>query len=531
MRKLVNGIILAILFCVQATFASEPTLVPIQSIGTRQATEILVKYRSGTTFKKNQFHKDSLPALHCERYSVPVDQTAMAVVKQMQADPNVEWAQPDHWRYALATEVVPNDPYYLPERNQRQYQQWYLPKINANFAWSIANGSEDIVVAVVDSGVDLNHPELKDRLVYGATLITQSDYEPTREGMDDHGHGTHVAGIIAAHSNNSLGISGCAWQGKIMPIKVLNNQGEGVDSDIATGIQWAVDAGAKIINLSIGGSGDDTNPSPVLQEAVDYAYTRGCLVIAASGNTGDDTIHYPAALEHVLAVAATDPWDKRASYSTFGTYVDLAAPGGAGAQQFSRSTGILSTYWNENSRITDYSGGSEAGEYAVMAGTSMAAAVVSGAALVVWGNQPSYTMDEVENVLLQSAVDIEAAGADIWTGNGRVDLLAALGNTEVERSALTLYNYPNPFNPEQESTNIVFILEGPTDVDVKIYDSARELVWTKSVADEDTVTGKNTLQWDGTNGLGKKVANGVYFYRLTTAQGSSSKVKTIAVVR
>ncbi|MCK5242865.1 S8 family serine peptidase [bacterium] len=532
MRHNIAGITLLFMLFAQSVLAGEPALIPVKQPLKKKAVEILVKYSQGSRFTKQSGYLGKLPALQCERFCVPKQQTAEAMAKSRQADPQVEWVQPNYWRYALATEVVPDDPYYRPEQNQRQYQQWYLSKVNANFAWSVADGSENITVAVVDSGVDLNHPDLKNRLVRGATLVSQEDYSPTSEGMDDHGHGTHVAGIIAAQSNNNLGISGCAWKGKIMPIKVLNNKGEGLDSDIAVGIRWAVDAGAKIINLSLGGYGDDGSPPPVLQEAVDYAYSQGCLVIAAAGNTGDNTVHYPGALEHVIAVAATDPWDQRAAYSTYGSYVDLAAPGGAGADQFSRATGMLSTYWNENSHITDKSSGSEAGEYAIMAGTSFAAAVVSGAALVVWGNQPSYTVDEVENVLLDSAVDVGAIGADIRTGNGRIDLLAALGNPVVERTALTSYNYPNPFYPEKDTTTrIVFFLDEPAETKVRIYDSARELVWHKKIAAAETLAGKNTLTWDGTNDLGQRVANGVYFYRLTTAPGLAGKLKTIAVVR
>jgi len=532
MRNISAGTFIILLLFVRSVFSSEPVLLSLKTTESKKATEVLVKYRPGTKVKKASGYQGTIWQLQLERYAVPLSETAESLAAKMRKDKNVEWAQPNYWRYALATEVVPDDPYYRPERNQRQYQQWYLPKINANFAWSLARGSDAIVVAVVDSGVDLNHPDLKARLVQGVSIVNQDDYTPPADGMDDHGHGTQVAGIIGALTNNNLGISGCSWNGKIMPVKVLNNKGEGTDADIAEGIIWAVDSGAKIINLSLGGPSDDGTPPQVLQSAIDYAYDQGCMVIAAAGNSGDNTIHYPAALHHVLAVAATDPWDQRASYSTSGSYVDLAAPGGAGGDSFSRDTGILSTYWNENSQITDFSSGSEAGEYAITAGTSMAAAVVSGIALVTWSYQYTLTVDQLENVIKTSATDIGTAGADEETGAGRVDLLAALGNPPVEQPELTLYNYPNPFNPEVDGqTQIVFLLDQPCAVELKIYDSARDLVWMRSLSSSETLSGKNSVIWNGRNEVGERVANGVYFYRITTADGLASKIKTIAVLR
>jgi subtilisin family serine protease len=350
--------------------------------------------------------------------------------------------------------------------------------------------------------------------------------------MDDNGHGTHVAGIIAAMTNNNLGISGCSWAGRIMPIKVLNKEGEGTDADIAAGITWAVDAGARIINLSLGGPLEGENPPQVLQAAIDYAYGHNCLVIAATGNSGDNVKHYPAAFPRVLAIAATNPWDQRASYSTFGPDIDIAAPGGAGEEAFSKETGILSTYWNENSWITDFIGGSEAGEYAITAGTSMAAALVSGAAAVIWAYHNEWTVDQIENQLKSTALDIGPAGADEETGSGRIDLLAALGNPSVERPDLTVYNYPNPFNPDQDRvTQIVFLLGEPRKVDIRIYDVSRDLVWERSFSVSETVAGKNIKAWDGRNGAGEVVANGAYFFRITTDNGPASQTKVIAVLR
>jgi len=514
-------------------WASEPILVPWTRPAARPATEILVKLKPGADQKITAQSRGQVRGLGIVRMPISAGQSPQICAGHWQKNQDVEWAQPNYWRYALANEIVPDDPYYRPERNSRQYQQWHLPKINANFAWYLGRGADEIIAAVVDSGVDLDHPDIKDRLMPGITIVNQENYTPpSRSGMDDNGHGTHVAGIIAAITNNNLGISGCSWSGLIMPIKVLNQEGEGTDADIAAGIIWAVDAGARIINLSLGGPLEGAEPPRVLEEAIDYAYGHDCLVIAASGNSGDNVKHYPAAFPRSLAIAATDPWDQRASYSTFGPDIDISAPGGAGEEAFSKETGILSTYWNENSWITDFMGGSEAGEYAITAGTSMAAALVSGAALVIWGNHPEWSVDQIESQLKSTAQDIGPAGADEETGSGRIDLLAALGNPLVERPELTVYNYPNPFNPGQDgATQIVFLLDEPRKVDIKIYDVSRDLVWERVFPASETMAGKNIKAWDGRNGAGELAANGAYFYRITTENGPASRTKVIAVLR
>lgn len=508
--------------------AGEPVLVPMAARPARAANDLLVKMRPGAALPAGAL--GSIPALGIVRLPAGNGVSGQALDAWRQ-QPGVEWAQPNFWRQAQAVEVVPNDPYYLPPRNQRRYQQWHLPRINANYAWSLCKGRDDFLVAVVDTGVDLQHPDLQNRLTPGISIVNQDNYSPPAGGMDDNGHGSHVAGLIAAGTDNGVGVAGCAWNGKIIPIKVLNNSGEGTDADIAAGIVWAADAGARIINLSLGGPDDGSGPPSALQSAVDYAYAKGCLIVAAAGNSGDRTIYYPAALPHVLAVAATDPWDQWAGYSTYGPFVDLAAPGGAAPEALSMETGILSSYWDSNSYITDLTGGSEAGEYAITVGTSMAAAIASGAAQVLWSYRPGLTADQVEDLLKATALDTESSGPDEKTGAGRLDLLAALGNPPVSRPALTVYNFPNPFNPERESTQIVFLLDRPGAGRLAIYDASRELVWEKRIEAEQALAGKNSAWWDGRNGRGQRVANGAYYLRLTMDDGQAGKVKVIAVLR
>lgn len=512
--------------------AAEPQLVPVIHQSNRQPTELLVKFKSNTkpTFTFQSHGK--VEVLQIERIKMDSKKSIATALKRIQEDEAVEWVQPNYWRHTMVTEVVPDDPYYRPDRNQRQYQQWYLPKINANYAWSQHKGDDQFIVAVVDTGIDLNHPDLKERLIAGISIVNQDDYIPPADGMDDNGHGSHVAGLIGATSDNNIGIVGCSWQGKLMPVKVLNNAGEGTDADIAQGIIWAADHGAHVINLSLGGSSDDDQVPQVMQDAIDYAYAKGSLIVAASGNSGDRTKHYPAALPHVFSVAATNPWDERASYSTYGPEVDIAAPGGAGGSAFNKSTGMISTYWTSNSSVSDTMPGSEGGEYAVTAGTSMAAAVVSGAALVLLSNQPTLSAADVENLFKSTALDIGASGADEETGSGRIDLLAALGNPAPSRASLTTYNYPNPFHPDQDGgTTLVFLLDQPIGCTIRLYDVARDLVWKKILDQSETVSGKNEIIWNGRNGNGDVVANGSYFYRVETSSGKLSSVKVISVLR
>jgi subtilisin family serine protease len=514
-----------------AAGAQEPREVPMARSAVLPPAGWLVKYQAGSRSAQALTGAGPLAVLGIARLAAQPGLAPAAQQAAWRNRPDVLWVEPNGWRYAQAAAVVPNDPYYRPERNSRRYQQWHLPVINANFAWSVTTGRNELVAAVVDSGVDLNHPDLQGRLIPGITIVNQDKYSPPLAGMDDHGHGTHVAGLMAAATNNGVGVAGVAWLGKILPVKVLNQDGAGTDADIAAGIVWAADHGARVINLSLGGPADNGVPPQALADAVDYAYAHGCLVVAASGNSGDNTVYYPAALPHVLGVAATDPWDRRASYSTWGPFVALAAPGGAGAEALTKDTGMLSTLWDANSAGTDTLGGAEAGEYGIEVGTSMAAAVASGAALLVWSNAPGISPDQVAERLKASAVDLDPPGPDQQTGAGRIDLLAALGNPPVVRPELTLYNYPNPFNPERETTQIVFILDAPRGVELSVYDTARALVWKKHYAASAVVAGKNIKTWDGRNGLGEMVANGVYLMRLTTEDGTKSALKGIAVIR
>jgi subtilisin family serine protease len=289
-----------------------------------------------------------------------------------------------------------------------------MRSINAPAAWvrSLGNGQ---TVAVLDSGIDSGHPEFDGQLVDGYDFVEDdSSYE------DDNGHGTHVAGIVAAKSNNGLGIAGVAWNAKIRPVKVLNASGVGSHADVAEAIRWSADQGDRIINLSLGSTANSTT----LRDAIDYAYNKGVLIVAAAGNqaqAGNPTI-YPAAYDHVLAVGSVTANQQRADYSSYGPYVDLAAPGGSGS-----GTGLGARIWSTYPR--NISNGNSVTGYKDVAGTSQAAPHVSGVAALVLALNPGLGPDQVAAILQESATDLGAPGRDEHFGAGLLNAAGAVNRT------------------------------------------------------------------------------------------------------
>ena len=272
-------------------------------------------------------------------------------------------------------------------------QQWALQTMRTPTAWNTTRGN-GVVVAVVDSGVDGSHPDLQGALVAGKNTRTErGDYSSPATDAD--GHGTHVAGIIAARSGNGLGISGVAPQAKVMPIKALDADGTGFMSDVMEGIIWATDKGAGVINVSLGG-----HDATFADSAVSYALSRGVVVVAAAGNDGSAQPMYPAALPGVLAVAAVDQDGQPAGYSNYGnSWVDVAAPG----------TDIVST--------------TPGARYATWTGTSMATPQVAGVAALIRSASPSA---DAAAVIGSTAYDAGVPGHDRAFGTGVVDASAAV---------------------------------------------------------------------------------------------------------
>lgn len=267
----------------------------------------------------------------------------------------VEYAEPNHVYQAL--DYYPNDPYWS--------YQWALPKIEAPKAWELSRGSPGVIIAILDTGVDYNHPDLKTKVLTG---IDKDFVNKDDDAMDDHGHGTHVAGIAAAATNNSKGVAGVCPECKILPVKVLDKWGGGTDDILVKGIDYAVQQGAQVINLSLGGN----NCSKTLANAINAAFEQGVLIIAASGNDGYKTsMAYPARSSRVVSVGAVNQYDMETDFSQRDETLDLLAPGDI----------IYST---------DLGGG-----YAFKTGTSMAAPHVAGVAGLIWGRYPSWKNTEV----------------------------------------------------------------------------------------------------------------------------------------
>ncbi|MDO8460933.1 MAG: S8 family peptidase, partial [bacterium] len=298
--------------------------------------------------------------------------------------PEVKHAQ---LNYILKASDISDDTYYP--------QMWGLAKIQIEQAWNITKGSKDIIIAVIDSGIDYNHEDLPQDIIKGPNYINDT-YNP----MDDGGHGTHVSGTIGALANNSKGITGIDWQAKIMAIKILGANGEGNTANLIEAIVYAADNGAKVINMSVGvdlGAGTSClSNDPITQSAITYAKQKKVTIIVAAGNDSKNASTWtPASCNGVLTVGATDPDDKRTAYSNYGNAVKISAPGGdfdqcAVNNQISFSAcapkTILSTFPRAiNPCPPGACGGlpDRTYNYALLQGTSMAAPHVAGVAALV----------------------------------------------------------------------------------------------------------------------------------------------------
>jgi subtilisin family serine protease len=294
-----------------------------------------------------------------------------------------DFVEPDYYAHTAAD---PNDPSYL--------SQWHLRKISSPLAWSMSTGSPSVTVAVIDSGVFPRHPDLESKLVPGWNFVKE-----TADTSDLLGHGTAVAGTVAAATNNAIGVAGVNWAARIMPLVAADERDYAAYSDIAAAIQYAVDRGVRVINISIGGS----SPSNTLQRAVDYAWSKGALVFASAMNEGLSTRYYPAACEHAIAVSASDANDRLASFSNYGSWITLAAPG----------TGILST--------------ADGGGYSYWNGTSFASPIAAGVAALILSVNPRLTNSEALEILKRTADRPYVADApDPYFGWGRVNAYRAV---------------------------------------------------------------------------------------------------------
>jgi len=489
---------------------------------------IIVKYKegvSGDTALRRQVEtkyglvpvvKKGITPFSC--YRVADKNNLPETVSALEKESSVEFAQPDYIRYALYTPLPggPNDTYYStsfpPAIPVPTPAQWGFNAVKADqaFTWGLIEQSQqkEIIVAVLDTGVRATHQDLTGLTINGYNVLSpgsQPDddnitpYYDTDYGVTvtPEGHGTHVAGIIGANTNNGMGVAGAAysnssWTAKvlIMPVKVLDAIGEGADSDIYLGVKWAVDNGANVMNYSLGGPGF----SPALQLAVNYASERGCVNVAAAGNDGGPA-YYPAGFGNVISVASCDENGLRSSFSNYGK-IDVSGPG-----EYILSCGAINNSY-----------------YYVEGGTSFAAPFVSGLSALIMLKYNSMNQDSVKNLIEQTADDIGNAGYDNTTGWGRVNFVKALSKTYNAVSGETkTYCWPNPFSPDNDIyTNITFVMAAPEDVTIEIYDGGGDLVWKTEKAAAEMTYGYNYIKWDGKNLNNDSVGNGVYFYVLKT---------------
>jgi subtilisin family serine protease len=379
---------------------------------------LLVKFKAGTSLAERKAtltrHGASVKTVvHGTPFSLVQVANAARARQALGAEPAIATAELNHVRYALAT---PNDPRFAAE------QQYLLP-LRVPAAWDVSRGSTAVKVAIVDSGVDLDHPDLAPRLVAGYDFVNNDAV-----AQDDEGHGTMVAGIAGAATNNGVGIAGVAWNASIIPVKVLDDSGAGWDSDIASGITWAADNGAQVINLSLGGP----DPSVTLYDAIEYARQKGAVVVAAAGNDGAPQLSYPGVYAD-LAVGATDAAGDAAWFSNSGYWVDLAAPG----------IDITSTALA--------AGPADAYEWG--SGTSFASPIVAGVAALVWAQHPEWSQAQVAAQVLR-AWDRGPRGLDPFYGLGLVDAYAAIGAATQAPAAQPVGDANEPNGVPKRATSI-----------------------------------------------------------------------------
>ena len=420
MRTVPHRSSLALLLAVVAVLA-------VPAAASAAEGQIIVKYASGADAQDRADARDDADVV--SGASLPLDRTQLVTpergtsvakaVAKLELSRDVVYAEPDALRSGF--DAPTNDPRFGDQWALENTGQQIFDNSLGRFTTGLSGSDIDVVpawadgvtessvtVGVVDSGADLEHPDLKPNILSGGKDFIDGDTTP----MDQNGHGTHVAGIIGAVGDNGTGVTGVAWSASILPVRVLNAKGSGSVTTVVNGYNWAVSHGARIVNVSLGGSAPSQTEYDALRNA------SNTLFVVAAGNDGvnvDATDSYPCAydLPNVLCVAATGGDDRLAGFSDYGAQsVDIAAPG----------VGILSTY------PTALSGGFRQGPYQVMSGTSMATPEVTGAAALVLGQDTSLTPWQLREQLMDSVDKVPALEGKVASG-GRLDVAAALAAT------------------------------------------------------------------------------------------------------
>jgi len=452
------------------------------------------------------------------------------------------------------THAAPNDPYYssVGAWGQNFRDQWGLTEVRAEEAWDLSSG-EDVVIAVVDSGIDYEHPDIADNVYrnpgelgtdglggdrstngidddgngYVDDVLGYDFANLDADPMDDNGHGTHCAGIIAAVTDNGIGIAGVAPRAKVLAVKNIDASGNGDLDSTATAIFYAAQSGARVINLSQGFDGY----SQTLHDAVRYAHdVAGAVVVVAAGNSSanvgdwyDDAfgiVRFPAAAREVITVSALDHTRTLASFSNFGTKIDVAAPGGGGptvdGDLVAPHRTILSLYSRQTGRAFQYPEQVVDGRYYRVSGTSQAAPVVAGVAALLLARNPYLGPEQVRQAIRRSALDVGTSGIDLQTGHGLVDARAALEEPEPLVAHLT---GPVAVIASTREIEISGSAHGPGFAGYQLSWGAGEAptAWHTIAASFDPVEASTLTQWDL-----REVSEGDVTLRLTVMDTSGA---------
>ena len=420
------------LFAVQMVFAPGPSAA--NGAVKFMAEELLIQPKAGVSTAEVEDivrgHSgkimDEIGPLRVKRIRVPAH--ALERVKAaLEKNPKMEFAE---FNYIADSAYIPDDPYYS--------SQWHLPKISAPEAWDLTGTSTGTTIAVVDSGVDPDHPDLVGKIVPGYNFVVGND-----DTHDVLGHGTSVAGTAAAAADNAAGVAGVSWESDIMPLVVLNSEDWATYYDIGRAITYAADHDVRIINVSIGGS----SSSLTLQNAADYAWNKNAMVFACAQNYSTETPYYPAACDNVVAVSATTQSDTLASFSNYGDWIDLSAPG-------------YYIYTTKNG-----------GGYGYYNGTSFASPIVAGVAAMILEANPALDNSQVVDILKISGDDLGAQGFDPYFGFGRVNanqaVIAALEYEPVVDATPPEVVLVSPSDWEEVSGTIVVSADATDDVGIQ----------------------------------------------------------------
>lgn len=503
------------------------------------------------SFRSKNKSKPNLKNIYTYSFSNEID--AKNFLASVKKNPNIIYAEkskkikifstPSDYYYPLQWGLYNSEQPYRSTGGSSQYWKTGIPAIDMNIepAWDLTEGNSNIIVAVIDTGVDYLHPDLAGNIWVNNSEIIDNSIDDDNNGyvddiygydfynddsnpMDDNFHGTHCAGIIGANGNTT-GISGVARNIKIMSVKSFNSSGEGYDIGIANAMNYAVNNGADIINCSWGYNGH----SDLIEDVFQYADSQGVILVAAAGNESIDvgTVE-PARFPEVICVGAVDSNGTLAYFSNYGDKMDVVAPG----------VDILSTKWSgftqPNSNMP-YSTpehtlnipSPNASDYLILNGTSMAAPFVSGLSALVLSHFPSISQDSAIQKILDNCTDLGSPGFDSIYANGLINAFNTLTSTTSysppggQLNLQKVYAYPNPAD---SAVRISFVIENTADK-AELFILSKHGKVLKKITEKNLNIGINKIAWDLTTQNNQSVGNGGYYWILKVSKGNQSEVK------